>query len=137
VDTSENMDRFMNNKLWNISAAAIQSLDDCPAWLKQLTHLSFEEAMQLPTLDVALVGNDVRPSIEERLVKDDYMDFLREQIKLEPRGPEWGEILKARLIALQPFLNKNVIRATFQRKPASLTIRINPDTGGIIQVELN
>lgn len=126
-----------NNKLWNATVAAIQSVGDCPVWLQQQARLSLEDAMRLPTLDAASDGDDVRPSIEEGLVKSDYLEFLREQIKLEPRGPEWGKILRERLIALQPFVNKYVIRATFQRKPASFTIRINPDTGAIIQIELH
>lgn len=122
-------------KLWNASVAAIQSIDRAPDWLKEQARLSFEEAMRLSALDVAADGSNARPSIDERLVKSDYLDFLREQIKLEPRGPEWGAILKARLAALEPFVDKSLIRAMFYRKPDLITLQINPETGLVILIE--
>ena len=125
----------MTTKLWNLSVTAIKSLGNAPGWLREQSRLSFEEVTQLPPLDIAVDGQNALPSIEEKILKPDYLDFLREQIKLEPRGPEWNRILKERLAALEPSVNKAVVTAMFFRKPDTFTLRINPETKSAIQAE--
>ena len=93
-------------ELWNIVVAVIQSIHEAPAWLKRQSRLNYKDITQLPSVDVAGDSVDVIPSVEKRLLKADYFDFLREQINLEPRGPEWGKILKVRLAHLEPFVRQ-------------------------------
>ena len=38
--------------------------------------------------------------VEPHSIDDSYLDFLREQIELGARGPEWTRVLAARLEAL-------------------------------------
>ena len=125
----------MTTKLWEFSVKAVRSLKNAPVWLQEQSSLSFDEILQLPPLNVAVDGQNAQPSIEEKILKPDYIDFLREQIKLEPRGPGWNQILKARLTALEPFVNKPVVTAIFFKKPNSITLRINPETSDVIQIE--
>src|SRR5437588_3887697 len=108
---------IMTPKLWNVSVRAIQSISEAPVWLKRQAKLNYEDAIRLPSAAMADEGVDAIPSVEERLVKADYFDFLREQIKLEPRGPEWGQILKKRLADQEPFVDKKLIRVIFHSKP--------------------
>jgi hypothetical protein len=128
---------IMTPTLWNISVKAIQSIKDAPLWLKQQAQLNFEHAMQLPDLDVAVDGDNVRPSAKERLLKADYFDFLREQISLEPRGPEWSKILRERLTHLEPFTNKTLISIVLHSMPHSATFEINPVTEEVIHIEIH
>lgn len=127
----------MTPTLWNVSVTAIQSTSSLPLWLQKQAKLPYADIMQLPELDVAGNGSDALPSVEEELFKADYLEFLREQIKLEPRGPEWGAILRRRLTALEPFANKKLITAIFFRKPDSVSLKINPKNGEVIHMEIN
>lgn len=127
----------MTAKLWSISVAAIRSISNAPDWLREQARLTFEQVVRLPALDVAAMGQDAAPSVEEKVLKPDYLDFLREQIRLEPRGHEWTKILSGRLLALEPFANKRVITVMLFRKPHSATLRIRPDTEELIHVEID
>lgn len=46
--------------------------------------------------------------IETKSVSDSYLSFLREQIDLNPRGPEWTAQLQRRLNALRPLAGKDI-----------------------------
>jgi hypothetical protein len=127
----------MTPELWNIAIAAIQSLDDAPPWLRNQAWLSFEAAANLPVLDFTVDGDDARPNIEEKVLKADYLDFLREQIELETRGPEWNKILKTRLAALSPFIDKKIITAMFHKKPGIVMLQVDPDTKKVIRFEIH
>lgn len=127
----------MNSTLWQICAGAIPTIAEAPSWLKEQALMSFEEVSQLPVLDGTIKGADSRPSFEEKVLKADYLDFLRGQIKLESRGPEWSQILKMRLAALEPFVEKKRISALFHRSPHMASIDIDPDTTKVIRFELH
>jgi hypothetical protein len=99
--------------------------------------LNYEDALGLPSVEVAGDGVDAIPSAEERIVKPDYFDFLREQIRLEPRGPEWGQVLKKRLADLEPFVDKKLIRVMFHSKPHVAILEVNPETSEVIHIELD
>ena len=99
--------------------------------------MTFEQMSALPTLETAPKGQDTIPTINEKIVMPDYLDFLRDQIKLEPRGPEWTKILKKRLLALEPFVNKSIITASFHRMPYAATLKINPESGEVIHIEVD
>jgi hypothetical protein len=126
---------IMTPTLWETSAAAIQLIAEAPAWLKSQARLKYEEVIRLPSVEMAIDGADAIPSIEERLIKADYLDFLREQIRLEPRGPEWGRILKKRLADLSPFVGRKLIRVMLHCRPNSAVLEIDPETLAIIHVE--
>ena len=93
----------MTSQLWNMSVRAIQSIAEVPIWVQRQGCLNFEDVLRLPSVEAPGEGVGAMPSVEERLLRADYLDFLREQIQLESRGPEWGRILKRRLTVLQPF----------------------------------
>jgi hypothetical protein len=74
-------------------------------------------------------GIVTRPDISDEIIKSDYLNFLREQIRLEPRGPEWNTILQNRLNALESFAGKKVIVANFRQRPESASLYIDTETG--------
>jgi hypothetical protein len=123
--------------IWKVLSDAIASIPECPSWLKDQANLGLESVSRLPVVDATSDGQHALPTVEKKAVAPDYLDFLREQIGLNPRGPEWLALLKNRLVALEPFVGKQLIVATFHSKPHSATLRIRPDTNQIIHIEVN
>ena len=121
---------------WEILAAAIDSFDGAPSWLKEQARLPYEAVTRLSPLDGTVEGENALPTVDEQPVKSDYLDFLREQIRINARGPEWLELLRERLSALEPFAGRPVITAMFHRKPYSATLRLNPETEKVIHAEV-
>jgi hypothetical protein len=119
-------------EIWNTLTIAIASLRACPDWLRDQANLSWEQVSHLPILDNTGFGQHAIPIVEQKTMTLDYLDFLREQINLNPRGLEWSTILKNRLTKLEPFTGKELIVATFFSKPHSFTLRVCPVTKNVI-----
>lgn len=126
----------MTSSTWKSVVAAVGALENRPAWLTELARQNYEEVIRLPKLDYAVQGQTALPVIEEKIVAKDYLDFLREQVRLNARGSEWTNILQRRLDALQPFMGKMMITAHFYQKPHSVTLRVNPVTGELVNAEI-
>jgi len=84
---------------------------------------------------------DVRESaaavedLERRILDLTYCDFLREQIALEPRGPEWTAILSKRLAAIAPFVGVPTLIGTIRTPGAFHYVRVDATTRRIIHCE--
>jgi len=98
--------------------------------------MPYERAAALPKLGDETPGSAARPYATENIIKSDYLEFLREQIRLEPRGPEWAAILQARLNVLEPFVGKKVLIADFYHKPSTAALYINLETGQVFHAEI-
>ena len=127
----------MTLETWKTLIKAVGEIPNCPSWLKQQAGLSWEAVSRLPVLDGTSNEQHAVPTVEQKAVAPDYLDFLREQIELNARGPEWSEVLRRRLTALEPFVGKQLLVATFHCKPHSATLRINPETKALVHVEVN
>jgi hypothetical protein len=127
----------MTPEIWRTFVKAIGEISNCPWWLRQQAQLSWEAVSQLPTLDAASSGEHAIPTFERKVLAPDYLDFLREQIGLAARGPEWAAVLRNRLTALEPFVGKQLVVATFHCKPHSATIRISPVTEQLVHAEVS
>ena len=127
----------ITSEIWKALADTIVSIPECPSWLKEQASLGWEAITRLPIVDATTNGRHTHPTVEEKVVTVDYLDFLREQIGLNARGPEWSTILKNRLAALEPFVGKPLIIATFYFLPHVATLRIRPDTKEMIHMEVN
>ena len=55
-----------------------------------------------------------------------YLDFLQEQIDLEPRGPEWTALMKARLDALTPYRDKPTLMGFIPVEDGLWSVRVDP-----------
>jgi len=127
----------MTPETWKTLVKAVGEIPNCPSWLKEQAELSWEAVSQLPVVDGTSNEQHAVPMVEQKVVAPDYLDFLREQIELNARGREWSAVLKNRLIALEPFVGKQLVVATFYFKPHTATLRINPETKGLAHVEIN
>jgi len=125
----------ISHEIWEMLSSAIATLKTSPTWLKDQANLSWEAMSQLPVVDDTTVGQHAMPIIEQKTVTLEYLDFLREQIRLNARGDEWSAILQNRLNLLEPFEGKLLIVATFFSKPHSATLRVCPDSKVVIYTE--
>ena len=126
----------MTPEIWAVLASVIDSAHDAPSWLREQAQLGWAAVSALPQLDVATYGQHAHPSVEQKLVTPDYLDFLREQITLNARGPEWLDLLRRRLATLEPFVGQDLLVATFYCKPHSATLRIKPGVRAPVQLEI-
>jgi hypothetical protein len=126
---------IMKKELWKIITTAIRQSDNSPRWLKEIGDMAYPNVVALPNLGNETPVGYARPYVTNKLVKADYLDFLREQIRLEPRGPEWSEILRVKLSVLQPFVGRQVLMADFYYQTHRAVLYINPETGQLFHAE--
>ena len=65
-----------------------------------------------------------------------YLEFLEEQIALELRGPEWTQVVKARLAALTPYLDVLTLVGFVPTDAGLWSIRVAPKEAKVIHGEL-
>jgi hypothetical protein len=64
-----------------------------------------------------------------------YLDFLREQIALGARGPEWTAILAQRLSALSPYCDLPTLVGTISAQDGDYRITVDPSSRQVIHHE--
>lgn len=129
-------------ELWNHVCQYQESyIDFVPIWAIDILKSSFEELIQLPHFDDVgiLKGKTwiglLRPSIEKVKYDQSYIDFLQQQISLNARGEQWTNILKSRLSALSPFVNKEVTHMTLHFKKDCFSLWILAEQPVIVYFE--
>lgn len=73
--------------------------------------------------------------IEESYIDASYIQFLDEQIRLSPRGPEWTERLKKRRAALLPFCGVSLLRGMIRVGDTGFVVRVHPVARSVIYCE--
>jgi hypothetical protein len=122
--------------LWAFVIKAVESAEASPPWVKAQAKMSWETVSQMPSPDLAKDGQLAVPVVEQRAVTPDYLNLLRDQIKQNARGPEWLALLKKRLAALESNVGKELMDAAFHCRPRWARLRIRPETGEVILVEV-
>jgi len=97
-----------------------------PDWAKPMTESRAGDLIQREEL-----------SIESKPLDASYIEFLKKQIELEPRGPEWTEILRRRMFALEPHVGKEITTLLLLSEGRSLTIKADIEGGVLISIEEN
>jgi len=100
-----------------------------------LTALVREAVHARPDLPSLLRDHIADAHVDISTFDQTYLDFLDSQIALEPRGPEWTEILKRRRAALTPYCDVPFVRAAIVLPDRIFFIRVHPDTREIIHWE--
>ena len=126
----------MTTEIWKVIVNCIKSIENSGSWMRKVGELRHEQVLQLPSLGSEADGEIARPNVSEEPMEEDYLTFLREQIHLNARGPEWTGLLERRLAALEPFRNEKVLIVNLYQKPNSATLYINPKTEKILHIEL-
>ena len=90
--------------LWDLIQRLVVPSPGLPSWMQRLLSQSFGSVIK---------NEDIKIIIERKPIDVSYLDFLKEQIRLGARGPEWSEVLRMRLNALEPYVEKEVTTITF------------------------
>jgi hypothetical protein len=97
----------------------------------------FIEAVRtMPTLPASLRehADDVK-SLKKHRFDRSYIEFLDEQIRLSPRGPEWTAQLKRRRAALLPFCDEPLLRGSVRVGDLGFNVEIDQKNGTVIHWE--
>ncbi len=80
-------------------------------------------------------GAETVRGFERHICDQSYLDFLREQIELKVRGPEWTAILVARLAALSPYCGVSILNGIIHTSTGICFVDVDPGTGRVIRLE--
>ena len=70
--------------------------------------------------------------VEESCFDDSYIQFLDEQIRLSPRGPEWTAILRRRREGLRSFCDVPLVSGHIRSGRFDTWIKIDPKTRTVV-----
>jgi hypothetical protein len=73
--------------------------------------------------------------VEDETIEADYLDFLREQIRLEPRGPAWTAVLRSRLDAFSDLVGEKLYRVEVVSDERRFVGRIHAKTRRLVHQE--
>lgn len=82
-------------------------------------------------------GENADCVLEDQVIDASYLEFLREQIELEARGPEWTSLLSSRLLAFEPLLGQRLRRIEVRREGAMMLGYLLPATGVVVHIEVH
>jgi len=123
---------------WKNISDCLRCDSSVPDWARHYFSLSFYELLELqrnlqeaklPSSGQNLLSWDIK------IISQDFLEFLRTQIELEPRGPDWTATLRKRLISLKPFVDQALFRITFGQGVHRFIIRYDPETGLLVSRE--
>jgi hypothetical protein len=133
---------MLNQKLWDRLGASRELREAAPSWVRLILDLPFIEIQKLPqasSADIPSRDTMFCPTLEFAEITSSYLGFLRTQIRLEPRGKEWADVLAARLKAIVPFENQKLYHMTIlrmhEKKIESFFARLHPDDLKIVHIE--
>ena len=88
----ENLSSEEAASIWNSLRYKLAS-ERIPAWLQGLLARTYD----------SFFGSDsgTRIGFERKTLEADYLDWLRQQIHLRPRGQDWNRVLERRVRQLQ------------------------------------
>jgi hypothetical protein len=72
---------------------------------------------------------------EESAFDESYLEFLDEQIRLGPRGPEWTERLERRRAGLEPFCGVRMVSGHVRAGTSGYTVYIDPRSRAVVYWE--
>ena len=124
-------------EVWHLLQNDAELMRVLPPRLKQYLQTPFENLLELKAPQQAEdYSETTQPSIEEKTVTKGYLDFLKKQIDLNPRGDEWKALLQKRHILLENYLGKKIITVRLNAGSTTATIRVNPYPRSILDWEI-
>lgn len=100
---------MLNESVWAILTKELNT-KEVPLWVRSLLNMSYEAVEKLPSTDSLYEREGFfYPSFRMIEITPDYLRFLDTQIRVEPKGPAWSQILKSRLTSLAPHTGKKIL----------------------------
>jgi hypothetical protein len=104
--------------------------------LELLSNLSNIPSWVISQLKLSELNSTESCKIETKPVSASYLDFLREQIELQPRGPEWNSVLQLRLNALAPYEGTDITTISVRGADRHFTAYIDHGQKTLIHYEV-
>ena len=89
----------LDAQVWDTMRGQLLSSQGIPSWLNAVLATPFDRLQSLAA--------DI--DVERKELTASYLDFLREQIRLEPRGKEWAGALQERLGSFLPHVDQQLL----------------------------
>lgn len=125
----------MNEAIWSLIKRILENEQSIPQWIDAILSRSAEKVSALTVFDGTGLDIEYQPSVEQKELKNDYLDFLEEQIVLNARGINWGNVLRRRLEALRPYVGKVLLTVTFYKGLESFTYKLSVEDEHLIYFE--
>lgn len=124
-------------EVWRLLQNDTELMGVLPPRLRQYLQIPFENLLELKTSQQAEDYSEItQPSIEEKAVTKDYLNFLKNQIVLNPRGDEWKALLQKRHDLLQQYLGKKIITVRLNAGYTTATVRVDPPSRSVLDWEI-
>jgi hypothetical protein len=81
--------------------------------------------------------SDANASVLQHVFDSSYLDFLKEQIQLAPRGQAWSKILQRRFDALRHLAGTELISVRVQRGEYLFIAEVRADSFEVVHAELD
>jgi hypothetical protein len=132
--------RLMDSQAWTLLVEAAKKCPGLPENVRKVLALPLADLMSLPFIDGAKPrpeGQRCVPYWREHSFDASYLEFLDDQIRREPRGPEWSQRLRTRRDALAPFVNVLLLGYTIKWDDFRATIEVDARGQRIVHFELH
>lgn len=96
----------------------------------ELFTQAVRDCRDLPA-DVRAHAHEAR-GVEESLFDESYIEFLDEQIRLSPRGPEWTEILRRRREGLCGFCRVRLVSGHIRVGRFDTWVKVDPKRQAVV-----
>jgi len=117
------MSEYLTKELWRVIGKKIIAITAVPDWVKKIAMISFAILKDRSSV----IGHEV-VAAELKYITESYLCFLKEQVELNVRGPEWSTILKERLKAIEPYKNNDLIFVSISDGSNQFYIRFTPSS---------
>lgn len=100
---------------WKTIQKVVPQIERVPEWIQSMALWPYQKIIELPRYNGMASQCVAQPTFGFVLVKQDYLDFLAQQIEIEPRGPKWAEVLKKRMLFLRNMVGAELVAVHFYR----------------------
>ena len=129
----------MDTEAWSLLVGAAQKCPGLPREIKWVLAVPLEYLLSLKFVDGSrpmVEGVCCLPYWREHSFDAGYLRFLDDQIRKEPRGPEWSKRLRVRRDALAPFVNALLLGYTIKWDVFHAAIEVEACGRRIVHFEL-
>jgi len=131
------MSLVIAERQWKALSSSQEFFASLPQDLREFVSRDYQEILRLPRADkVAEFSTPVQPSVEFRTTAPSYLDFLRNQIALKPRGETWNRVLERRWTAVKDFTETPIYCIRFHSNERNSCSVWLTETGHFIHWEI-
>jgi len=131
--------RPIDSESWTLLVEAGRTCPGLPEEVRKALAVPYAELIPLPFIDGSMAkpqGVRCLPYWEEDSFDASYLEFLDDQIRREPRGPEEAQRLRVRRAALAPFVDMVLVYYRIPWDGFDATIAVEARVPRIVHVDV-